>query len=209
MEAGFRPRGGARFPAALTDLTSDGGCIDTKVLLEEGSDGWLQLPTLSDWEARVVWRRGSRAGLAFRKPFHEAVMAMLFGRAEGEGAASRHSSRRVVTFAAPYRRRHRREQILAGVPAPFPIGHNSRTRAFELHDEVVERIGSTAGIRLRARSSHATIIDVSMSGLTVKSPLRPYIGEDVEVELGDVGSLQGMVSWWLDGCFGIEVAPAD
>ena len=98
---------------------------------------------------------------------------------------------------------------MAGVPAPFLLGHNARTKAFELHDEVVDRIGTTAGVRLSGRSSHATIVDVSMSGLTVKSQLRPYIGEDVEVDLGDVGSLQGMVSWWKDGCFGIEVPPAD
>ena len=120
MQADYRPRGGVKFATALVDLTPDGACIDTGFLLRERSDGWLQLPTLADWHAQVVWRRGSKFGLEFAKPFHHAVMTMILRRAGVvDPSAGARPGNDNGSHARPARKRpSRREQILAGIAVP-------------------------------------------------------------------------------------------
>lgn len=119
MLADYRPRGGVKFSTALVDLTSEGACIDTGFLLRERTDGWLQLPTLADWHAQVVWRQGSKFGLEFAKPFHPAVMTMILGRAGVDPSAGARPSNDNATQARPATKRpSRREQILAGIAVP-------------------------------------------------------------------------------------------
>jgi hypothetical protein len=120
MEAAFRQRGGMKFCTRLLDLTSRGARIETGMLLRERSDGWLHLPTLSHWHARIVWRSGSSYGLEFPKPFHEAVMTMLLARAGlCDGSADARPGNDNSNPDTPGGRRpSRRDQILAGIAVP-------------------------------------------------------------------------------------------
>jgi hypothetical protein len=119
MQAAYRPRGGGKFSTSLLDLTAEGGCIETGFLLRERSDGWLQLPTLADWHARVAWRQGSKFGLEFSKPFHHAVMTMILARAGiVDPSAAAQPGNDNAAGQPRGQRPSRRDQILAGIAVP-------------------------------------------------------------------------------------------
>lgn len=182
MEAAFRPRGGVKFAASVINLTPGGSCLETGYLLREQSDGWLHLPSLADWESQVIWSRGSQHGLAFAKPFHDAVMAMLFDRANGGAGAMRSSRAHVPESRAPHPLRvSRREQILAG---------------------------RRAVLKLRGRREEAVVINLSTNNLTLKSSVRPFIGETIAVEMPGADPVEGTVAWWQDGRLGIQLGSA-
>jgi hypothetical protein len=166
----------------VINLTPGGSCLETGYLLREQSDGWLHLPSLADWESQVIWSRGSQHGLAFAKPFHDAVMAMLFDRANGNGAAMRPNRAYMHESRAPHPWRvSRREQILSG---------------------------KKAVLTLRGKREQAVVIKLSTNTLTLKSPVRPFIGEAIAVEMPGVDPVEGTVAWWQDGRLGIQLESA-
>ena len=64
-------------PAAavtVVDLSTHGCGIEVSGHCEPGSRVWLKLPGLESWPSRIVWADGSRAGLSFDRPLHEAVV---------------------------------------------------------------------------------------------------------------------------------------
>ena len=61
-------------PVTVTDLSSHGCGIEIDSHVEPGARVWIRLPGLESWGARVAWARDGRAGLAFDRPMHPAVV---------------------------------------------------------------------------------------------------------------------------------------
>ncbi|HEX8527678.1 PilZ domain-containing protein [Allosphingosinicella sp.] len=70
LDANVRPSS----PIAVIDLSTGGCGIETDIQLEPQTRVWLKLPGLESWPCRVAWSDGTRAGLAFDRPLHEAVV---------------------------------------------------------------------------------------------------------------------------------------
>lgn len=61
-------------PIMVVDLSTGGCGIETELHLECEMRVWLKLPGLESWPCRVVWSADGRAGLAFDRPMHQAVV---------------------------------------------------------------------------------------------------------------------------------------
>ena len=207
IDAAFRPRGGVKFPASVTDLTLQGGCIESGFLFERGSEGWLQLPTLSDWHARIVWRNGWRTGILFSTPYNDAVLGTVLARAGAAPAPQRRVHAQRFDALVSQSRGSRRGQIMAGLAVPpsarTPSGQQPSRASWDMRHH---RIGESTLLYMRGGSVEAMVINVAESGLTVKADLHPYIGEPIALDVAYGDPIEGTVSWWQDGCFGIELA---
>lgn len=69
--------GGRRATLTLRDLTPRGARVEGMEGLELDDMTMMQLPTLAPKAARVVWFRGSAAGLQFEQPLHVDVFEKL------------------------------------------------------------------------------------------------------------------------------------
>ena len=210
LKTAFRPRKGLRFPTSVHDLTRGGACMEAGFILEEGSNGWLQLPTLSDWEARIIWQRRSLYGLQFVRPFHDAVMTTILARIGTQAvtpiAVGGHPEQAPLVL----NQGSRRDQILAGVATPARppsiAGRRSSASARKRGEDRHYPIGRRAGIHLHGKSSEAAIVNVSSGGLAVTAVICPYIGQSIAVELPSAGKIDGVVTWSREGRFGVRLA---
>ncbi|TMJ12588.1 MAG: pilus assembly protein PilZ [Alphaproteobacteria bacterium] len=66
-------------PITVVDLSCGGCGIESDLELAVGSRVWLKLPGLESWPCLVTWSDGPRAGLAFDRPFHPAVLERFTG----------------------------------------------------------------------------------------------------------------------------------
>jgi hypothetical protein len=80
FRAGLRQRGASAVTVQILDLSTHGFRIDTHLQLEIGTQIWLRLPGLEATPARVAWVEGHRAGCAFDRPLHPAVLSMIISR---------------------------------------------------------------------------------------------------------------------------------
>ena len=83
LRAGLRQRGASAVTVQILDLSTHGFRIDTHLSLEVGTQVWLRLPGLEATPARVAWVEGHRAGCAFDRPLHPAVLSMIVTRSGG------------------------------------------------------------------------------------------------------------------------------
>ena len=83
VRAGLRQRGASAVSVQTLDLSTHGFRIDTHLSLQIGTQIWLRLPGLEATPAHVVWVDGHRAGCAFDRPLHPAVLSMIIARAGG------------------------------------------------------------------------------------------------------------------------------
>ena len=224
MSAAFRERGKGSFPATLINVTPDGGCIETTAETIEGVEGWLQLPTLSNWLSSIKWRQDSRYGLSFATPFHATVVTMILNRAHGVVPASVGGSTAEVrdirmTGAS------RAEQILGGLAVPLyspvvtqkkpllgdsaggwkslvsrQVSRTSNHRREERYPDVVNE----AALHIRGEHSAVAVLNISETGTMVQSPMRPKIGEMVAIEFAGFDQIPGTVAWLKDGRFGVD-----
>jgi hypothetical protein len=58
----------------VVDLSTHGCGIEVAGHCEVGARVWLKLPGLESWSSRIAWAEGSRAGLSFDRPLHQAVV---------------------------------------------------------------------------------------------------------------------------------------
>ena len=208
IDAAFRPRGGVRFPASVTDLTLQGGCIESGFLFDKGSEGWLQLPTLSDWHARIVWRTGWRTGIVFSTPYNDAVLDTVLVKAGLRQAPRRQGPQPAHHATASQGRTSRRGQIMAGLAVP-PPSRAMRGQQAPAGDMRHSRLGKATELYMRGATVEAMVISVSAVGLTVKADVRPFIGEPIALDVAYGDPIEGRVSWWQDGCFGIDIGSAE
>lgn len=61
-------------PVIVVDLSTHGCGIEVAGHCEVGARVWLRLPGLESWASRIAWAEGSRAGLSFDRPLHQAVV---------------------------------------------------------------------------------------------------------------------------------------
>jgi hypothetical protein len=59
---------------AVIDLSTHGCGIEIDSHLDAGGRVWVALPGLEPWPSRVIWAQDNRAGLAFDRPLHQAVV---------------------------------------------------------------------------------------------------------------------------------------
>lgn len=88
FRAGLRQRGASAVTAQILDLSTHGFRVDTHLELEIGAQVWLRLPGLEATPAHVAWVEGHRAGCAFDRPLHAAVLAMIVSRSGGISSLS-------------------------------------------------------------------------------------------------------------------------
>jgi inactivated superfamily I helicase len=58
----------------VVDLSTHGCGIELDSHVDAGARVWIALPGLENWAARVMWAQQGRAGLAFDRPMHQAVV---------------------------------------------------------------------------------------------------------------------------------------
>lgn len=83
LNAGLRQRGASAVSVQILDLSTHGFRIDTHLSLEIGTQVWLRLPGLEATPARVAWVEGHKAGCAFDRPLHPAVLSMIVSKSGG------------------------------------------------------------------------------------------------------------------------------
>lgn len=70
LAAGDRPSS----PVAVVDLSTHGCGLEIASHVAEGDRVWVALPGLESWVGRVAWTQDGRAGIAFDRPLHQAVV---------------------------------------------------------------------------------------------------------------------------------------
>jgi hypothetical protein len=80
IPAQLRVPGAARFDIALLDLSTTGFRCETFYGLTVGERVFVTIPSFSQFEAVIAWRKVFTYGCAFQKPLHEAVVAMIAAR---------------------------------------------------------------------------------------------------------------------------------
>jgi hypothetical protein len=83
VQANLRQRGASAVSVQILDLSTHGFQVDTHLSLQIGAQIWLRLPALEAMPARVAWIEGHRAGCAFDRPLHPAVVSMIVARTGG------------------------------------------------------------------------------------------------------------------------------
>lgn len=83
VRAGLRQRGASAVTVQILDLSTHGFRVDTHLELQVGAQIWLRLPGLEATPAHVAWADGHRAGCAFDRPLHPAVLALIISRSGG------------------------------------------------------------------------------------------------------------------------------
>jgi hypothetical protein len=83
VRADLRQRGASSVSVQILDLSTHGFRVDTHLSLDVGTQIWLRLPGLEATPARVAWVEGHRAGCAFDRPLHPAVLSMIVTRSGG------------------------------------------------------------------------------------------------------------------------------
>lgn len=66
-------QGSQRMTLTLLNLTPRGARVEGVPDMRVGDMAMVQLPTLAPKAARVIWRRGSEAGIEFERPLHSSV----------------------------------------------------------------------------------------------------------------------------------------
>src|SRR5688500_2935315 len=80
LNAGIRPLGSATSRIHVTDISTVGCGIELRHTIAPGTQVWVRLPGLESWFGQVAWAAGGKAGVAFEKPLHSAVLARLVGQ---------------------------------------------------------------------------------------------------------------------------------
>jgi hypothetical protein len=74
LSAGFGGPGRPSSAVTVTDLSTHGCGIEIASHLDAGARVWIALPGLEPWASRAMWVENGRAGLAFDRPLHQAVV---------------------------------------------------------------------------------------------------------------------------------------
>ena len=61
-------------PVIVVDLSTHGCGIEVAGHCEVGARVWIKLPGLESWPSRIMWAEGTRVGLSFDRPLHQAVV---------------------------------------------------------------------------------------------------------------------------------------
>jgi len=82
IAAGFRECGRGGFEIDLLNMSRSGCRARLHGPIIFGEHVWVRLPSLAGLPAKVAWEAEGEAGIAFERPLHEAVAALLVSRSE-------------------------------------------------------------------------------------------------------------------------------
>lgn len=217
LDVTVRERGSTTTPARLADFSQFGCRLQGVMLAGREGQVWIKLPSLESRLAQVAWHAEDQFGLEFERPLHPAVAArfMPAQRSLPVPAAP-------AAPAPPDDAGSRRERLLRGIATPgqSPLQYRKQPNGLGMFGKIKRFTVRNAdhrleprfpGTRCRARKLlsiagvQAAIIDISASGLRVRSCAEPDIGDELPVEFAGLPALTGRLVWRKDDEMGIAM----
>jgi hypothetical protein len=89
---------------------------------------------------------------------------------------------------------------LIDIAIPREERRTTNQRREDRFNGVVER----ATITFRRKKSLVKVVNVSPSGVMIESTILPRIGEEITIELDELGKVEGVVRWVKQGRIGVD-----
>jgi hypothetical protein len=214
----FRPAGGDRLSAVLSDITPIGCRLSGTPEFAVEDTVWIWIGALEGRPTRVAWHEGGTTGLNVLQPLHPAVVARI-STLDHWGAPVQERKRERVP-SGPGLPESRRDQILTSyvatprvLRAKAPAGgktmsgmiRRNTARVIDMRREPRYPAPADASDKLLVGGAITEVQNISPSGMLISGATDRKVGQRVVSQFAGCEPITGRVAWMRDNLVGIAL----